>query len=83
LAINSRPSFAVSAQPTTCTGSDSRWRSSVCPLDFDTLAASSFEPGVIFSAAEDVEMEDLNFYYANYSRIYNDVITLRKGSSYM
>ncbi|VDC07487.1 unnamed protein product [Peniophora sp. CBMAI 1063] len=31
----------------------------------------------------DVEMEDLNFYYANYSRIYNDVITLRKGSSYM
>lgn len=45
-------------------------------------------------------MEDLNFYYANYSRyvwlisslkvailirlrIYNDVITLRKGSSYM
>ncbi|TFK41616.1 DUF155-domain-containing protein [Crucibulum laeve] len=34
-------------------------------------------------AAEDVEMEDLNYYYANYSRIYNDVITLRKGSSYM
>ncbi|KAJ7637150.1 hypothetical protein FB45DRAFT_908415 [Roridomyces roridus] len=34
-------------------------------------------------APEDVEMEDLNFYYANYSRIYNDVITLRKGSSYM
>jgi len=32
---------------------------------------------------EDVEMEDLNYYYANYSRIYNDVITLRKGSSYM
>ncbi|WWD20904.1 hypothetical protein CI109_105382 [Kwoniella shandongensis] len=32
---------------------------------------------------EDVEMEDLNFYYADYSRIYNDVITLRKGSSYM
>ncbi len=46
-------------------------------------------------------MEDLNFYYADYSRsvrstplhilanfllprrIYNDVITLRKGSSYM
>jgi hypothetical protein len=46
-------------------------------------------------------MEDLNFYYANYSRyvcfaplggsnaneghyrIYNDVITLRKGSSFM
>jgi len=28
-------------------------------------------------------MEDLNYYYANYSRIYNDVITLRKGSSYM
>jgi len=34
-------------------------------------------------APQDVEMEDLNFYYANYSRIYNDVITLRKGSSYM
>jgi len=82
LAINSRPSFAVSAQPTTYTGSDSRWRSSVCSLDLYTLA-SSLEPGVIFSAAEDVEMEDLNFYYANYSRIYNDVITLRKGSSYM
>jgi len=35
------------------------------------------------AASQDVEMEDLNFYYANYSRIYNDVITLRKGSSYM
>jgi len=34
-------------------------------------------------ASEEVQMEDLNFYYANYSRIYNDVITLRKGSSYM
>ncbi|KAF8218513.1 DUF155-domain-containing protein [Tricholoma matsutake] len=34
-------------------------------------------------APDDVEMEDLNYYYANYSRIYNDVITLRKGSSYM
>ncbi|KAH9923299.1 hypothetical protein B0H21DRAFT_814964 [Amylocystis lapponica] len=34
-------------------------------------------------APHDVEMEDLNYYYANYSRIYNDVITLRKGSSYM
>jgi len=34
-------------------------------------------------APESVEMEDLNYYYANYSRIYNDVITLRKGSSYM
>ncbi len=34
-------------------------------------------------AVEDIEMEDLNFYYANYSRIYNDVITLRKGSSFM
>ncbi|KAL4073573.1 DUF155-domain-containing protein [Scleroderma citrinum] len=34
-------------------------------------------------APEDVEMEDLNYYYANYSRIYNDVITLRKGSGYM
>ncbi|KAF8589106.1 DUF155-domain-containing protein [Ramaria rubella] len=32
---------------------------------------------------EDVEMEDLNYYYADYSRIYNDVITLRKGSSFM
>jgi uncharacterized Rmd1/YagE family protein len=45
-------------------------------------ARASFEQGVS-SAAQDVEMEDLNFYYANYSRIYNDVITLRKGSSYM
>jgi uncharacterized Rmd1/YagE family protein len=34
-------------------------------------------------APDDVEREDLNFYYANYSRIYNDVITLRRGSSYM
>ncbi|KAK4689648.1 required for meiotic nuclear division protein 1, partial [Tremellales sp. Uapishka_1] len=34
-------------------------------------------------SSEDVEMEDLNFYYADYSRIYNDVITLRKGSSYI
>ncbi|KAL0070291.1 sporulation protein rmd1 [Marasmius tenuissimus] len=34
-------------------------------------------------APDDVEMEDLNYYYANYSRIYNDVITLRKGSGYM
>lgn len=34
-------------------------------------------------AAEDVESEDLNWYLADYSRIYNDVITLRKGSSYM
>ncbi|KAF7289920.1 DUF155 domain-containing protein [Mycena indigotica] len=34
-------------------------------------------------APDEVEMEDLNFYYANYSRIYNDVITLRKGSGYM
>ncbi|KAI0084717.1 hypothetical protein BDY19DRAFT_997450 [Irpex rosettiformis] len=34
-------------------------------------------------APEDIEMEDLNYYYANYSRIYNDVITLRRGSSYM
>ena len=47
------------------------------------MSSSSLEPGVIFSAAEAVEMEDLNFYYANYSRIYNDVIALRKGSSYM
>jgi len=34
-------------------------------------------------APDEIEMEDLNYYYANYSRIYNDVITLRKGSSYM
>ncbi|KAF8512658.1 hypothetical protein BU17DRAFT_77359 [Hysterangium stoloniferum] len=33
--------------------------------------------------SDSVEKEDLNFYYADYSRIYNDVITLRKGSSYM
>lgn len=25
-----------------------------------------------------MQMEDLHFYYANYSRIFNDVITLRK-----
>lgn len=36
-----------------------------------------------FTAPQDLEMEDLNFYYANYSRIYNDVITLRKGSGHM
>lgn len=35
------------------------------------------------TAPENVEMEDLNYYYANYSRIFNDVITLRIGSSYM
>ncbi|KAI6099480.1 hypothetical protein EDD16DRAFT_501775 [Pisolithus croceorrhizus] len=35
------------------------------------------------SAPEDIEMEELNYYFANYSRIYNDVITLRKGSGYM
>lgn len=34
-------------------------------------------------AQEDIESEDLNWYLADYSRIYNDVITLRKGSSYM
>ncbi|WFD34530.1 sporulation protein rmd1 [Malassezia cuniculi] len=34
-------------------------------------------------AIEDVEVEDLNWYLADYSRIYNDVITLRRGSSYM
>ncbi|WFD49344.1 sporulation protein rmd1 [Malassezia furfur] len=34
-------------------------------------------------AMEDVESEDLNWYLADYSRIYNDVITLRRGSSYM
>ncbi|KDN44376.1 DUF155-domain-containing protein [Tilletiaria anomala UBC 951] len=32
---------------------------------------------------EDIESEDLNWYLADYSRIYNDVITLRRGSSYM
>ncbi len=32
---------------------------------------------------DDVESEDLNWYLADYSRIYNDVITLRRGSSYM
>ncbi|KAL5521621.1 RMD1 [Sanghuangporus sanghuang] len=32
---------------------------------------------------EDIEMEDLNYYYANYSRIFNDVITLRRGSGFM
>jgi len=55
----------------------------------------------ILSAPDDIEMEDLNYYYASYSRcvstlfislldllspfhrIYNDVITLREGSSYM
>lgn len=40
-----------------------------------------FEEGKL--APDEVEMEDLNYYYANYSRIYNDVITLRRGSSYM
>ncbi|SHO78118.1 Similar to S.cerevisiae protein RMD1 (Cytoplasmic protein required for sporulation) [Malassezia sympodialis ATCC 42132] len=34
-------------------------------------------------AHEDIESEDLNWYLADYSRIYNDVITLRRGSSYM
>jgi len=33
--------------------------------------------------SDEVEVEDLNYYYASYSRIYNDVITLRDGSSYM
>ncbi|KAH7882362.1 DUF155-domain-containing protein, partial [Phlebopus sp. FC_14] len=40
-----------------------------------------FEVGKL--ATDEIEMEDLNYYYANYSRIYNDVITLRKGSGYM
>lgn len=31
----------------------------------------------------EIQMEDLHFYYANYSRIFNDVITLRRESSYM
>jgi len=39
--------------------------------------------GVDRLGPDDVEMEDLNYYYANYSRIYNDVITLRHGSGYM
>lgn len=34
-------------------------------------------------AAEDVEMEDLNFYYADYTRIFHDVIALLRGSSFM
>ncbi|KAG8829522.1 hypothetical protein FRC18_009247 [Serendipita sp. 400] len=34
-------------------------------------------------AAAETQMEDLHYYYASYSRIFNDVITLRKGSSYM
>ncbi|KAH8115944.1 DUF155-domain-containing protein [Phellopilus nigrolimitatus] len=34
-------------------------------------------------APDDIEMEDLNYYYANYSRIFNDVVTLRKGSGFM
>ncbi|WFD30584.1 sporulation protein rmd1 [Malassezia sp. CBS 17886] len=34
-------------------------------------------------AVEDTESEDLNWYLADYSRIYNDVITLRWGSSYL
>ncbi|KLO20029.1 DUF155-domain-containing protein [Schizopora paradoxa] len=34
-------------------------------------------------APEDVQMEDLNYYYANYSRIFNDVITLRRSSGFM
>ncbi|GMK56197.1 hypothetical protein CspeluHIS016_0300370 [Cutaneotrichosporon spelunceum] len=32
-------------------------------------------------SGEDIEREELNFYYADYSRIFNDVITLRKGPS--
>ena len=34
-------------------------------------------------AVEDIEVEELNWYLADYSRIYNDVITLRRSSSYM
>ncbi|TIA92709.1 hypothetical protein E3P99_00501 [Wallemia hederae] len=34
-------------------------------------------------ATEDVEMEDLNFYYADYTRIFHDVIALLRGSSFM
>ncbi|KAJ7838285.1 hypothetical protein B0H14DRAFT_2789586 [Mycena olivaceomarginata] len=57
---------------------------------FDTTTAEAeiflFEYGTVVTwgmTEQQVQMEDLNFYYANYSRIYNDVITLRKGSSYM
>ena len=35
------------------------------------------------AASEDIDSEDLHWYLADYSRIYNDVITLRRGSSYM
>jgi hypothetical protein len=66
-------------------GSDSRWKSSV-RLPPSALPECAYNRRVNSSvplAPQDVEMEDLNFYYANYSRIYNDVITLRKGSSYM
>lgn len=58
-------------------------------------------PHIYSTAPDEIEYEDLNYYYANYSRqvepftfleafvdftpnsIYNDVITLRKGSGYM
>ncbi|OCH93952.1 DUF155-domain-containing protein [Obba rivulosa] len=50
---------------------EKRFLSSIKRFEIDKLAPHG------------VEMEDLNYYYANYSRIYNDVITLRKGSGYM
>jgi hypothetical protein len=64
-------------------GSDSRWKSLVRPSAFPTALPDCAYNRRVPIAPQDVEMEDLNFYYANYSRIYNDVITLRKGSSYM
>ena len=68
----------------------------VCVFGTQLTGRKKFEVEKL--STEDVEMEDLNFYYADYSRcadtsddkvrklirrIYNDVITLRKGSSYM
>ncbi|KAI6011709.1 hypothetical protein BKA83DRAFT_4018190, partial [Pisolithus microcarpus] len=34
-------------------------------------------------APKDIKMEGLNYCYANYSRIYNDIITLCKGLGYV
>jgi len=50
---------------------EKRFLSSIRRFEVDKLAPDA------------IEMEDLNYYYANYSRIYNDVITLRKGSGHM
>ncbi|KAH9926750.1 uncharacterized protein B0H18DRAFT_1118819 [Fomitopsis serialis] len=47
---------------------EKRFLSSIKRFEVDKLAPHA------------VEMEDLNYYYANYSRIYNDVITLRVGT---